>query len=170
MRKGLAFAAAIVCMAMLAGAQQNRGPSTPEERERFVAIAHKMEADPLNANLKADREWAFRWLVEVPDIHVNVCMAPLGKFIDEKTYKYSPQIVLQLTLSSGAFVIEHPDKADDKDAQYFAGVEGALKAYQAILKGAPNAKSTSLDTLLEKQASGQLADFVREQAKTGCQG
>ena len=168
MRKHLALFVVILCAAIVAGAQQNRGPSTPEERERFVTIAHKIEADPLNGSLKSDREWALRWLIEVPDVHVNVCTAPLGKFIDEKKYKYSSQIVVQLTLSSGAFVIEHADKADDKDAQYLAGVEGALKAYQSILKGAPNAKSKSLDMLLEKQDKGQLADFVREQAKSGC--
>jgi hypothetical protein len=65
----------------------------------------------------------------------------------------------------GAFVIGHPDKAGDLNAQYVAGEQGALKAYNAILKSKPEAKSKGLDDLLEKQRQGKLVEFVREASK-----
>ena len=158
---------AVVCLCSFACAQNQRGPSTPEERERFVTIAHKLEQAPLDTSLQKEREWALLWLIQVPDVHVKMCTAALGNFLKSK-YKYSSEITIQLTFSSGAFVIEHPDKADDDLAQYVAGAEGALKAYQAILAAHPDAKSKELDQLLEKQAQGQLTDFVRESSKKSC--
>ena len=159
---------ALVVLALTAVAQDaKRGPSIPEERKRFVAITHKMEAAPLDESLRPEIRWALEWLADVPDVSVTICLAPLGDFTKHK-YKYEPQIFGQFTFSMGAFLIEHPDKADDKGAQYVAGVEGALKAYSAILNVKPDAHSKALDELLQKQSQGQLADYVREASSKGC--
>lgn len=96
-----------------------RGPSTPEERQRFVTIAQKLEQSPLDAGLRPEREWALLWLIQVPYISVKICTALLGGFIKKK-YKYSPELVAQLTLASGEFIIEHRDQAQDTNAQYVA--------------------------------------------------
>ncbi|HKV91693.1 MAG TPA: hypothetical protein VJW20_03990 [Candidatus Angelobacter sp.] len=150
-----------ICSAALVQQQALRGPSTPEERQRFVTLTHKMEDAPLDESLRSEREWALVWLVQIPDITVNVCTAPLGDYMKKK-YKYSPEITIQLTFSSGAFIIEHPEKAKDEYAQCLAGVEGALKAYQSILKVKPDAHSKALDELLDKQRTGKLAEHVQE--------
>jgi hypothetical protein len=47
-------------------------------------------------------------------------------------------------------------------------MEGVLKTYSAILKAEPQATAKSLDSLLEKQRQGKLADAVSEIVK-GCQ-
>jgi carboxypeptidase Q len=148
-------------------AQSKRGPSTPEERQRFLAVAHRLEETPLDPALRSEKQWALLWLLEVPDFTVNVCTAPLGDFMKKK-YKYSGEVVIQLTFSGGAFLIEHPDQAKDTGAQYVAGVEGALKAYQSILRAKPDAKSKELDDLIEKQSRGVLAGYVRDAAGQGC--
>ena len=142
----------------------DRGPSTKAEREKAVRIAHQIEAAPLDKGLRSDREWALKWLIEVPDVHVVLCPHVLGDFLNTK-YKYSSEIMVQLTLSSAAFVIEHPDQAGDPAAQYLGGVEGVLKAYQAILKEKPKARSKVLDALLEKQSKGELKGFVEAASK-----
>lgn len=167
MRKTLWASLAVLVVSSLTVAQNQRGPSTAEERSRFVAIAQKLERAPLDPELRPEREWALRWLIEVPDVHVSVCTAPLGDFMKKK-YKYSPEVVTQLTFSSGQFVIEHPDKAKDATAQYVAGVAGALSVYQSILKVKPEAKSRELDELILKQTQGTLAEFVRDAAGKGC--
>lgn len=149
-----------LCFAAQAQQQAQRGPSTPEERQRFVTLTHKMEDAPLDESLRSEREWALTWLVQIPDITVNICTAPLGDYMKKK-YKYAPEITIQLTFSSGAFIIEHPDRAKDGYAQCLAGVEGALKAYQSILKVKPDAHSKALDELLDKQRNGKLAEHVQ---------
>jgi hypothetical protein len=162
--------AVLVLLAQLAWGQtsQGRGVSTAEERTRFVEIAHKLEGDPLDRGLDRDRDWAMRWLIEVPDVGATVCVAVLGDFMKEKKYKYSGEIVRQLVFSSAAFTIEAPTKAGDKLTQYEAGVKGVLATYQAILRVQPEARSKSLDNLLRKQADGKLSDFIRDAAAKGC--
>jgi hypothetical protein len=145
--------------------QEQRGPSTPEERSRFVSIAHKFEANPLDPALAKDREWAILWLIQVPDIHTKMCTDVLGAAYNKEKYSHAPEITAQMLLSSGAFVIENPEKVKDDKAQYVAAAEGVLKAYQAILKTEPDAKSKALDGLLQKQSEGKLAEFVRDSAK-----
>ena len=74
----------------------------------------------------------------------------------------------QLLISSAAFLIEHPDQAENYRAQSIGGMEGVLKAYSAILKAEPQVTAKSLDSLLEKQRQGKLADAVSEIVKS-CQ-
>lgn len=71
-------------------------------------------------------------------------------------------------ISNAAFVIEHPEQADNYRAQNVGGMEGVLKAYSAIIQADPHATAKSLDLLLEKQREGKLADAVWEIAKS-CQ-
>ena len=168
--RGAVKIALVVLLAQLVWGQTShgRGVSTPEERARFVEITHKLEGDPLDRGLDRDRDWAMRWLIDVPDVGATVCVAVLGDFMKEKKYKYSGEIVRQLAFASAAFTIESQTQAENKLTQYEAGVKGALAAYQAILRVQPEARSKSLDSLLRKQADGKLSDFIREAAAKGC--
>ncbi len=151
----------VLCIS-LADAQT---PSTPEDKARFVVVTKHLEENPLDESLASDREWALKWLIQAPDVHVSLCTGVLGDFMKEK-YKHSPQIVMQLTFSTGAYVVEHPDA--DKSAQYLGGVEGTLRAYKSILKQEPKAHSKSLDALIERQEKGELAAAVQSGAKDKC--
>jgi hypothetical protein len=145
-------------------AQQQRGPSTPEERARFVDIVNKIQANPLDSSLRSDREWALLWLIQVPDVHASVCPNVLGPFIKSK-YKYSSEIIGLLTFASGKFSIEHPDQSANKNAMYFAAVEDTLAGYEAILRQKPNAHSKPLDDLLQQKNNGTLGTEVSELGK-----
>jgi hypothetical protein len=154
----------VVAVAQDAPAPPKRGPSTPEERKRLVEIVRKVEKSPLDAGLNKDIKWALDWVNDVPDVTVDLCWAPLAGAITSN-YKYRTRIAGQFALSSAAFIVEHPDKTNDKVAQYLAGVEGSLQVYKAILKSDPDAKSEDLDELLQKQKDGKLEEFVRKASK-----
>ena len=138
--------------------------STPEDRQRLVAIAHKLEAAPLDSALAPEREWAVSWTVAAPDVHVRICPALLAG-LRRPRYKYRSEMLAQLLVSSAAFLIEHPEQASDSAAQSIGGMRGVLKAYSSIVKADPQASAKSLDALLEKQSQGKLAEAVREAAK-----
>jgi hypothetical protein len=168
-RKAMLAGCVALCLALIAfplRAQNQRGPSTPEERAKAVKIAHELETDPLSADSKDKSAWLLKWLIEVPDIHVTICTSIMGpKFMSEK--QYGPELTSQLLFSQAAFIIENPSKADDQLAVYTAGAEGVLKAYQSIKKLKPNTKRSSLDGLLEQQAAGKLQDAIQQGMK-GC--
>jgi hypothetical protein len=171
MRKAglISFLLFFLVVSCFAQDEAKRAPSTKDERQRFLTLTRKLEQNPLDKSLYADKIWAKKWLEDIPDINVNIC-APIlfgMDFVTEQN-KYTPQLSYQATFGSAAYIIEHPDKAGDTDAQFVAGVESALKSYSVIVKSNPDAKSKSLDALLEKQKQGKLADFVRSASK-GCE-
>lgn len=145
-------------------AQSDRGPSTPEERQRAVAVAKALEQDPLNAN-KNDREWLILWLIKIPDITVTACSATMTW---EDKYKYSGELMAAEMSGSARYAIEHPEKASDKVAAGQAGFESALKAYAAILQSDPSGHSKKMDEMVKLQTSGGLSEYVNKQWKKQC--
>ncbi|MEA3036958.1 MAG: hypothetical protein QOH04_2735 [Sphingomonadales bacterium] len=135
--------------------------SSPEDRQRFVAVTRNLEQAPLKPGAKADRAWALAWLTDAPDVAVTVCADTLGGVVRSR-YPYAGEIVLQDTFSMAALVIEHPETANDPNAQQLAGVEGALNAYRSILREKPEAKSSALENLLQTRSRGELRDFIRK--------
>ena len=100
-----------------------------------------------------------KWLTDAPDVAVTLCPAALGGFVGSD-YRYGGQIVFSYMFSIGAFVIEHPAEAANLTSQNIAGVDGALKAYRAIINESPDAKSSELEMLIDLQKHGLLSDFV----------
>ena len=141
--------------------QQKRGPSTAEERARAVKIAHELEENPLAKDAKDNREWVVQWIVDIPDITVNVCFEYFGKMPNPPRGHFK-EIVNQMIISSAAFMIEHPDKVKDEQAIATAGLLGALKAYQSILKGDPEARWSQVDKIVQMRDQGKLDDFVSD--------
>ena len=172
MRRSLSILLPIIFLVVFACAQDQeapkRGPSTPDERKRFMALVQKLEKSPLDRNLRSEALWAEKWLDDIPDINVSICPAPLGSLADEK-YKYAGQVSVQFAFGMAVYLIQHPDKAADRNAQYLAGVQEALRTYKAILKSEPRAQSGAMDELVAKEAEGTLADFVKE-AANACEG
>jgi hypothetical protein len=144
--------------------KQTEKHSTPEDRQRLVAIAHKLEAAPLDPTLGPDRDWAVKWIFSSPDVPVHLCTSLLSD-LRRPRYKYRSQLGSQLLISIAAFMIEHPEKSSDNLAKSVGGMEGVLKAYSAILKADPQATAQSLHELLQMQKEGKLAEAVRERSK-----
>ena len=170
MRKARTVSFILLSLSMLslcsAQNEPKRAPSTAQERQRFLTLTRKLEQTPLDKSLYEEKKWAKKWLEDIPDINVNICAPVLFglDFLHEQN-KYTPQLSYQATFGQAAYIIEHPDKKNDSTAQFIAGTESALKAYSAIVKTEPAAKSKALDDLLEKQKQGKLADFVHESSK-----
>lgn len=143
---------------------QERGPSTPEERATAVKLARLLEADPLGSQAKDARQWFTVWLVQVPDISVTACSNLLGA-VPRPAKKYEAEIVMQTVYSEAAFIIEHPDNAKDQVAVFRAGVEGALKAYEAIRQRKPKYVWPFLDELRKQRDSGTLQEYVEAAAR-----
>jgi hypothetical protein len=146
---------------------QKRGPSTAQERETAVKVARLLEKDPFHKEAKKMREWFIVWISDVPDISVELCSAYMSP--EKSTDKnYGSEIYIQTMFSSAAFIIEHPDQANDRVAVHLAGVEGALKVYETVLVTKPKAKSEFYDRLLERRNKGELRAFVEEATTTKC--
>src|SRR5205085_7243529 len=82
----------------------------------------------------------------------------------EEGYQYAGEILIQYMFSMAVLVIQHPEMANDPNAQQVAGVRGALRAYRAILGSRPDARSPGLDSLMEVESRGGLPEFILSRA------
>jgi hypothetical protein len=159
------IATAILVLALFVtpagSSQEQRGPSTAEERARAVKVAHQLEEDPLGKDAKEQRAWMIQWIIEIPDITVTVCGEYFGSLPDPPR-GHSQEVFTQMMLSSAAFMIEHPDKVKDEQAVAVAGLLGSLKAYEAVLKQDPSAHWAYVDRLVRMREQGKLEDYVTE--------
>jgi hypothetical protein len=157
---GCAFLAASV---PLQGA--DRGPSTPEERQQILGLIHDWQANPLGPNAKDEFGQVLKFFADVPDLTVHVCTIldnlPKGDKKDGAT------IFGGEFMGQAAFVLENPDKKNDELAEYQAGVEGALRVYDLLLKGNQKDREPYLDDLIQRREAGTLSQFTRERA-TSC--
>ena len=155
-----------LCCVPSAHAQNRRGPTTPEERKWAVETVTFLETNPLAKEAKDHRAKLLFFLIEAPDITVNLCTNILG---ESKKLKgdYEPELVTQLTYSQAKFLIENPGKVQDEAAVYLAAVEGVLRTWQAIKAAKPKAKFPLMDELLAKQQAGTLSEHVQT-AMQGC--
>jgi hypothetical protein len=64
--------------------------------------------------------------------------------------------------------LENPVKSTDWNAAFLAGMSGALRAYESILKQKPSAKSAFLDDLLQQRDNGQLANTIGRLVEQRC--
>jgi hypothetical protein len=158
-----ALALGVALLFALTPASASDARSSPEDRQRFVAITRGMEQDPLKPGIRDDREWGLEWLTKAPDVTVTICADSLGGLLDSD-YKYRGEILMQDMFSMAAFAIEHPDQANDEAAKQLAGLEGALKAYRSILRDKSEAKSTALEGFVQAQSRGELPDYFRKVA------
>jgi hypothetical protein len=151
------------CALLLASISANaadRGPSTPEERKQALEYIHAWQADPLGPNAKDQFGWILKWVAGVPDITVHVCM--IFDKLPKGDKKDSATIFGAEMLAQTAFILENPDKKDDRIAEMKAGVDGALRVYELLLKANPKDRQPYLDDLVQRRDAGTLADFVKE--------
>jgi hypothetical membrane protein len=132
-----------------------------------VALVKSLEGDPLAGHASTTRQQLRDWTIEVPDIRFTVCPDLLGEAIGDD-YAYRHEINVQVVLSGAVLTLEDPGKARDDVAVYTAGVEGALRAYDVLVKSTPDARLAALDELIAKRDRGELVDHVARLARARC--
>jgi len=147
-------------------AAKSRGPSTAEERAMVVEYTQSLEEHPLAKDSLQKRMWLTEWIVQVPDLTVNVCCQQLKQLqaLDKVNDTYSNQLRMQAVYSQAAFLLQHPDEKNRATIQA-AGLAGTLRAYRAIQQFDPTAKYPLLDNLLVLEKKGKLEKYVEHQKK-----
>ncbi len=149
---------------MLSSVAQAQDTSTPEERQQWADVAHKLEANPLDQDLSKQGEVALQQVMNAHDFHVVLCAGLFHDF-QSMSYKHQHVILRQYLLGTAAYQVANPDASGDATRVNVAGVESALRVYGAILAQTPHDKSKMLDRLLDEQKNGKLAADVQGKCK-----
>ena len=110
--------------------------------------------------------WLTEWLVEIPDVTVNVCPKEIKalKSLDKVNNTYSNQLAMQVLYSQAAFQLQHPEEKNTVRIEA-AGLAGTLRAYRAIQQFDPSAKYPLLDNLMWLEKQGKLEKYVEKRNK-----
>lgn len=139
----------------LAGSGQ---PLIQNEPEMLIKTVSLLEQKPFDKEANKMREAALKWLIQTDKVSVTLSSMMTSKI--EENYKYKSDVFTQYTLGLAAFKLSNPDKAQDEAATQLAGIESALRFYEAIVTEKPKAKSAFMDDLLAKRVAGSLTDYV----------
>lgn len=161
-----ACTAIIFAIAIAAPAAAERGPSTPEERARVVALAEAANRDPLGVMNSADGRWFMKWADDIPDYFFGPDRGAL--WMNSGAAKGDLRRVLRFhhTLSTAAYQVQHqvfdPTKdAAQMEAKTMAGIEGLLRAYESLKDKQPENQSEVLDNALVLRQQGKLATLYK---------
>ena len=138
---------------------QGTEPEIQEERRRMAEMARRLETNPLSPEADEQRRRLRSWIDQAPDLTVPVTPELLGG-LEGATANRAQEIFTQMILSSAAFAIERPEKAADDAAVCTAGLEGALRSYEAIVAQEPACRRPELDELLQRARQGTLSECV----------
>jgi len=131
-----------------------------KDRENLIKAARFLETKPLDNDAKSIRAWAVTFIIQTDQVSVTVCGGDLMKPLLDKKNKNGSELIGQYTIGMAAFKLENPDKKDDENAAQFAGLESALKAYEAIIKEKPKTSLAGMDDLIAKRDKGELKGLV----------
>lgn len=165
MRRRLLVVLGLALFLPLAGVAElraERGPATPKERAKAVKLVRQLEADPFGDKAADARRWLALWQLDVTDLQVRYCTEVLGAN-PATLRRIRPEILAQIPWSGVAHLIENPEKKSKAEI-YLAGVEGALRVYEGMLRTRPDLRSPLLDGLIAKRDAGELAAYVAETA------
>lgn len=133
-------------------------------KQELISASAALEKDPFSGDAKNLRGLAVRYVIETNDVSIIVCGGDLMQPLLDKKNKNSTELIGQYTIGMAAFKLQNPDNADENAAQ-LAGLESALRAYEAMLQKKPKTKHAGMDDLLAKRNSNVLSDLV---AKANC--
>jgi hypothetical protein len=141
-----------------------RQPTSPEVKARMIQLIGTLEADPYNKDAKDYRREVLLWLTDAPDVTVELCASLLG---DVKKLKGDDGAALvgQLAFSEAKYILEHPDKANDRHAVSAAGIDGVLRTYVAMKQAKPKLQFEPMEKLLQVEADEKLDEYTENALK-----
>src|SRR5690606_19904662 len=106
MKRALLSLAIALLLSTTAAHAADRGPSTPEERQRAVELVRLLETKPWTDEAAEARTWLMDFLGAIPDITVKQCFPLLGP--PAARQQIPQELQLQHLFSSAAYLIENP--------------------------------------------------------------
>ncbi len=128
------------------------------EKENVIAAVRALETAPLSSDTSKIAERALKWTVETTEISLVACGNTFTLFSDPKSKEASSLMTMGYMIGMSAYKIQNPTK--DENSVQLAGLETALKAYEAAVKEKPKMKSEKAEALLAQRSKGELAATV----------
>lgn len=158
----LALAAVILLVPVGASATDDADPRFgPEGEKRIVESTQWLEANPLTKD-KSKAQEVLTWWIENPNLTLNWCA---GILTDGENDKIRATVVSQGLFGAGAYLIQHPEMAEDQQAIHLAGVRSALTLYKTAVEQNKKMRDGFYDDLVARWDAGTLDSWVEQKVR-----
>ena len=145
---------------------ESRGPSTPEENARVVALAQLSDKDPIAAMTSAEGRWFEKWVEDVPDYMIGPDKAAFWGMSTAAKGDMKRVLRFHHGVSVAAFqvknhILDPEANPAHVEAKTMAAMEGLLRAYESLLAKRPENRSEPMDQAIAARDKGTLADFIK---------
>lgn len=146
------------------GFAQGNKTTSPETKAKMIQLINTLEKEPFHKEAKSHSKEVLVWLIEAPDVTVELCSDVIG---DIKKFKgdEGSTLVAYLSFAEARFILQNPEKSADKLAVNVAGVEGVIAMYQSMKASKPKLKIDPVEKLIQLQSENKLTSFVQENLK-----
>jgi hypothetical protein len=144
-----------------------KGPTTAQEKQRFVELAYRLQQTPLDPALRPEFQELFAVMTDATDFTVYICPASMPLMGEKPEYKYASELLALDIMAMTAYILQNPTTGKEGPVHNRAGLTATLRGYEAILKQEPSAHSKVLDDLLLLEKQGTLDDWFHAHSK-GC--
>lgn len=143
---------------------------TPEQLAEVAAFIRRWERDPIapvpeNDTDRSTHFLLLAWLTESPDVSVVVTIA-VQRMSEGRGADVGPIVTMGGTFGMAAYLIEHPGSEPTSDEVQAAGVESALRWYEASLRRGEG-HNELLDELLVVRDRGELVQWWADHVEVG---
>jgi len=156
----IAMVSLMVALCCLPAYAKKKKPPTAEGKASFIEKAKLIEEEPLSEKAPSYQKDLIMWWSETAGIDVKWCLSLLGKNMDTPKSDLMWTVCFQLLFSSIAYSFSNPEEARNPVSLYCAGLEGALKTYENILKEKPEVRDSNCDNLVKARELGLLRRYV----------
>jgi|KBSSwiStaDraftv2_1062776.scaffolds.fasta_scaffold1147230_2 hypothetical protein len=159
-----ALVAAALAVMLTAGSPPSakdgeRSWRSPVPIDKVQQMVRDLESDPLGKNADALRAYLVKYFDNMRPEFV-VCLAQFQPLMQAEKEAHK-NLWLQVPISSGSFLLDHPEAIEDTAAYQLAGLEGMLRVYTKMLASDPSLRHDFLDQLVRLQHDGKLGEHVR---------
>ncbi|MBS1911953.1 MAG: hypothetical protein JST22_08215 [Bacteroidetes bacterium] len=130
-------------------------------KEQVLTAIQLLETRPTSDQAKGLRAGLIAWVTDAPDVSVNVCGGIVNPFLKSK-YQYHTELMIQVMLGSAAYILQHPDSANNQVAINRAGILSSLRTYGVLRDANPSLAMPELDPILKARNEGTLDAWVRD--------
>jgi hypothetical protein len=144
---------------------QKHSWESPWPIEKVQQMVRDLEADPLGKHADNLRAVLGTYFDNMRPEFV-VCIDQFLPLLHSDKVAHK-NLWLHVPISSGSFLLDHPEAIQDEEAYQLAGLKGMLRAYEKMIQVKPMLRHDFLEELLRLQDAGKLNEYVRQHMYNG---
>lgn len=142
-------------------ARSETPPASEKSRKELVKLADAIEANPLSKDARKQRRKALQIIEGEQSLQLVACRALIGELTMSRSLG-AMELRAQLRIAAGRYLADHPSATGTEVEAVVAGLEGLVRAYEAMRRNDPRVAIPEADAIAETYRDGNLGAYAAD--------